>query len=67
LFCGTEYQFDEQTKWLAQGVMEFAPGCLSSGVKIKGIIIDSSYGIRAVRSIENRKIHWVGTETILRE
>lgn len=67
LFCGTEAQFDEQTKWLAQGVMEFAPGCLSSGVKIEGVIIDSSYGIRAIRSIRNRKVYWVGTESILRE
>ena len=67
LFCGTESQFDEQTKWLAQGVMEFAPGCLSSGVKIEGVIIDSSYGIRAIRSIRNGKVYWVGTESIFRE
>lgn len=66
LFCQTKEQLDYQSELLARNVMEFAPGCLSTGTAIDGVLMDIGLGIAEVRAYSNGHHYWVFSNAIER-
>lgn len=60
LMCASKQAYDEQMKYLAQGVVEFAPNCGATNKDYTVVVLDrNAMSPSKVRVIENNLIIWV--------